>query len=108
MYGKTFDTALQDVKASGIESKDNNDAWNQFLQEAKLDNMGYTLGEVEGSGKNRKFNYTDSKGNEDTFTMDQMESLIATAQAMEQLNLATDNLINVFSKLSTEGADFIA
>ena len=106
-YGELYKQELNNMP-NRFGHKNDKNTWKDFLESANLQDKGYTLGEVEGSGINRKFNYKDAQGNEGSFTVDQMKSMIATTQAMEALGKEADNLIAVFSSLSEEGASFSA
>ena len=108
IFTKQYNIALQKLQEDnyGIFKNANKDTkgreiWNNYLEDMNLSPSKYKLLEVKGTKNNRSFTYTDENNKEKTIALEQMIEVRASAQAIEKLGGAAEELTTILMRLAT-------
>ena len=76
------------------------DVFEDYAKAAGLDLDKVKLTDTTGTDKNRKFVYEDAEGKEQTISLDDMKTVVATQKASEAIGASAEKLAETFNKLS--------
>ena len=76
------------------------DVFETYAKAAGLDLDKVKLTDTTGTDDNRKFVYEDAEGKEQTISLDDMKTVVATQKASEAIGASAEKLAETFNKLS--------